>query len=172
MLEKKKADQSEGAQASLQGDPQALKDIDRVLTKGVQVEWVEFPDYMSFMIYCEGIAVQTDVVVKPHILDTALMFLGFCKSKRGRALQAQATAGIDAAVAEDASESAVEEGAKQLEDAFAQAMIGKAKHCLKDAKVILRITEPAVIHFLATWRKKAHVCHANALAQQWFLTAE
>ena len=54
---------------------------------------------MSYMIYCEGIAVQSDVVVKPHILDTALMFLGFCKSKRGRALPAQAAAGIDAAAA-------------------------------------------------------------------------
>ena len=81
-------------------DPRAWKDIQRVLEKGVQVEWVEFDDYMSYMIYCEGIAVQSDVVVKPHILDTALMFLGFCKSKRGRALQAQAAAGIDAAAAE------------------------------------------------------------------------
>ena len=26
--------------------------------------------------------------------------------------------------------------------------------------------------FLASWRKKAHFCHANALAQQWFLTTE
>ena len=80
-------------------DPQALKDMERVWAKGVQVEWMEFEDYMSFMIYCEGIAVQGDVVVKPHILDTALMFLGFCKTKRGRALLAQAAAGIGAAAA-------------------------------------------------------------------------
>ena len=25
---------------------------------------------------------------------------------------------------------------------------------------------------MAMWRKKAHFCHANALAQQWFLSAE
>ena len=42
-------------------DPQAWKDIQKVLEKGVQVEWVEFDDYMSYMIYCEGIAVQSDV---------------------------------------------------------------------------------------------------------------
>ena len=80
----------------------------------------------------------------------------FCKSKRGRALQAQASAGIDETADDEVHFRAVEEGAKQLEDAFAQAMTGKSKHRLKDAKVILRITEPAVIQFLATWRKKAH----------------
>ena len=95
-------------------DPRAWKDIQRVLEKGVQVEWVEFDDYMSYMIYCEGIAVQSDVVVKPHILDTALMFLGFCKSKRGRALQAQAAAGIDAAAAEVDPQNQHGEGAETI----------------------------------------------------------
>ena len=82
-------------------DPRAWKDIQMVFEKGIQVEWMEFDDYMSYMIYCEGIAVQSEVVMKPHILATALMFLGQYKSKRGRALQAQAAAGIDAAAAED-----------------------------------------------------------------------
>ena len=49
-----------------------------VFEKGIQVEWMEFDDYMSYMIYCEGIAVQSEVAMKPHILATALMFLGFC----------------------------------------------------------------------------------------------
>ena len=73
---------------------------------------MEFDDYMSYMIYCEGIVVQSDVVVKPHILDTALMFLGFCKSKRGRALRAQAAAGIDAAATEVDPQNQHGEGAK------------------------------------------------------------
>ena len=64
---------------------------------------MEFEDYMSFMIYYEGIAAQGEVVVKPHIIDTALMFISFCKTKRGRALLAQAAAGIDAAAADGAS---------------------------------------------------------------------
>ena len=118
---------------------------------------------------------QVDVVVKPHILDTALMFLSFCTSKRGRALQAQAAADIDPASA-TASVADVQallgEGAKHLGDAFAQEMTGKAKQRLKDAKFILKNIEPDVIQFLAAWRKRAHVCHANALAQQWFLTEE
>ena len=107
--------------------------------------------------------------MKPHMLDTALMFLGFCKSKRGRALQAQAAAGIDAAGAEDDLLNLHGEGAKKLEEAFLQCMTGKAKHRLRDAKVVLGSTEPEVVQFLAMWRKKAHFCHANALAQQWFL---
>ena len=100
------------------------------------------------------------------------MFLGFCKSKRGRALQAQAAAGIDAAGAEDDLLNLHGEGANKLEEAFLQRMTGKAKHRLRDAKVVLRSTEPEVVQFLAMWRKKAHFCHANALAQQWLLSSE
>ena len=92
---------------------------------------MEFDDYVSYMVYCEGIAVQSEVVVKLHILDSALMFLGFCKSKRGRALQAQAAAGIDAAGAEDDLLNLHGEGANKLEEAFLQCMTGKAKHPLK-----------------------------------------
>ena len=55
---------------------------------------------------------------------------------------------------------------------FTKGMTGKAKHRMRKARVILRVTEPQVIHFLASWRKKAHFCHANALAQLWFLTVE
>ena len=59
-----------------------------------------------------------------------------------------------------------------LEEAFRQCMAGKANHRLRDAKVVLRNTEPEVVQFLAMWRKKPHFCHANALAQQWFLSSE
>ena len=100
--------------------------------------------------------------MKPHIMATALMFLGFCKSKHGQALQAQAAAGIDAAAAED----------DLLNQAFRQCMTGKAKHRLSDAKVVLRSTKPEVVQFVAMWRKKAHFCHTNTLAQQWFLSWE
>ncbi len=86
------------------------------------------------------------------------MFLGFCKSKHGRALQAQATAGTDAAAAED----------DLLNQAFRQCMTGKAKHRLSDANVLLRSTKPEVVQFVAMWRKKAHFCHASTLAQQLF----
>ena len=63
------------------------------LNEGLQVEWQEFPDYMSFMVYYEGAAVQGEVLVKPHVIDTATHVLGFCSSKRGRALQLLGAAG-------------------------------------------------------------------------------
>ena len=65
--------------------------------------------------------------MNPDIIDTALMFIRFCKTKRGRVLLAQAATGIDAAAAntveagEDVEanvESMLCEDAKQLEDAF------------------------------------------------------
>ena len=39
-----------------------------------------------------GAGAQGEVRVKPHIIDTAMHFLAFRKSKRGRALQINATA--------------------------------------------------------------------------------
>ena len=51
-------------------------------------------------------------------------------------------------------------------------MTGKAKHRLNGAKVVLRSTEPEVVQLLAAWRTRAHFCHANAIAQQWFLIGE
>ncbi len=92
---------------------------------------------------------QGEVFVKPHNIDSALMFINFCKTKRGRVVLAQAAAGIDAAAIDGAStveagdsveanvESLLREGAQQLEDAFfAKAMTGKAKHRLREARVI------------------------------------
>ena len=40
-------------------------------------------------------------------------------------------------------------------------MTSKAKHRLRDAKVVLRNTEPEAVQFLATWRMKARVCRAG-----------
>ena len=42
------------------------------------------------MVYYEGAAVQGEVLVKPHIIDTAMLFLALCESQRGRALQMKA----------------------------------------------------------------------------------
>ena len=64
--------------------------LERVFDEGLQVEWQEFPDYMTYMVYYEGAAVQGEVLVKPHIIDTAMLFLAFCNSQRGRALQMKA----------------------------------------------------------------------------------
>ena len=57
-----------------------------VFEKRIQVECMEFDDYMSYMIYCDGVAVQSEVVMKPHILDTALMFFWFRNSECGAGL--------------------------------------------------------------------------------------
>ena len=64
--------------------------LQRVFDEGLQVEWQEFPDHMTYMVYYEGAAVQGEVLVKPHIIDTAMLFLAFCNSQRGRALQMKA----------------------------------------------------------------------------------
>ena len=64
--------------------------LERVFDEGLQVEWLEFQDYMSYMVYYEGAAVQGEVLVKPHIIDIAMLFLAFCDSQRGRALQMKA----------------------------------------------------------------------------------
>ena len=173
--------------------------LERVFGEGLQVEWQEFPDYVSYMVYYEGVGVQGVVLMKPHIIDTAMLFLGFCSSKRGRALQLHAAAGkgdgttapesIVASGAADPATAAAEaaevfdsdgtvsetllaDGCKALDDGFIQAMNGKAAHRFLEAKSLLRSTEIAVLNSLCAWRKRSHFCHANALSQQWFLTPE
>ena len=61
----------------LAGGPKVVQDIERVFDQGLQVEWREFEDYLAFMIYYEGAAVQGDIVIKPSLVDTTLLFLGF-----------------------------------------------------------------------------------------------
>ena len=191
-------------------------ELERVFQEGVQVEWSEFPDYMSYMVYYEGAAVQGEVNLKPHIIDTAMLYLGFCDSKRGRAIHLQAMASkndnsanaahglqasdadtrVEAAAATAAAagsggivapepeptevrdttakimETVLADGCKALEDGFIQAMSGKNAHRFYECKRLLRNTELEVLTNLATWRKKAHFCHANALSQHWFLSPE
>ncbi len=46
VIEKKKKD------ATADCDPRAWKDIHIVFEKGIQVELMEFDDYMSYTVYC------------------------------------------------------------------------------------------------------------------------
>ena len=173
--------------------------LERVFDEGLQVEWQEFPDYMTYMVYYEGAAVQGEVLVKPHIIDTAMLFLAFCDSQRGRALQMKAresdgkenispqtivasgpedlalAAGEAAWVCESEGKSLEQllmEGCALLDEGFIAAMRGKNTHRFVDAKKLLRNTEMSVLRGLAEWRKGAHFCHANGLSQQWFLSPE
>ena len=67
-------------------------ELERVFKEGLQDEWQEFPDSVSYAVYYEGAAVQGEVLMKPRIIDASMFFFGFCGSKRGRALQLQAAA--------------------------------------------------------------------------------
>ena len=135
--------------------------LERVFDEGLQVEWLEFQDYMSYMVYYEGAAVQGEVLVKPHIIDTAMLFLAFCDSQRGRALQMKAresdgtentspqtiaasgpedlapAAGEAAWVCESGGKSLEKlliEGCALLDEGFITAMRGKNTHRFTDAK--------------------------------------
>ena len=84
--------------------------------------------------------------MKPHIIDTALIFISFCKTKRRRALLAQAATGIDAAATNGPStveagdyveanvESLLCEGAKQHEDDLCQGNDRQVKASLEGSK--------------------------------------
>ena len=45
-----------------------------------QVEWVSFPDFLGWMLYQEGVSVQSVVQVNPHVIDTALLYITFIRS--------------------------------------------------------------------------------------------
>ena len=104
---------------------QVQSELERVFQDGLQVEWQEFQDYVSYMVYYEGAAVQGEVLVKPHIIDTAMLFLAFCRSKRGRALQMRAVStardGAKGTVKDQAPDGIVASGADDPAVAAAEA---------------------------------------------------
>ena len=137
-------------------DPKAVEDIQELEKKGAQVEWKEFDTYLSYMIYCEGCAVQTEVAMSPHIVDTCIMYAEFCRSVAASNAVDGATAG---------------EG-KALDIAFAGLMRGKSSCRLQDCKRALKTSEIEVLRFISDWRRTSHFVFANAFAQYYILTEE
>ena len=55
---------------------------------------------------------------------------------------------------------------------FASKLRGKGAHRLKEAKRLLRQSDPKVLQEMINFRRKNSFVHANALAQKYFLTEE
>ena len=72
----------------LQGHPEAMAkaearakaQMEKIFTKGVQVEWIECTSFLQWQLHVETSSVQASVQVQPHIVDTALKYLTFCNS--------------------------------------------------------------------------------------------
>ena len=149
----------------LQGNPKAMANADdkaksqmeKIFTRGVQVEWIESQSFLQWQLHVESSSVQAQVQVQPHIVDTALKYLSFCNSRQAGATSSSKGQG---------------QSDNALDDAFGKLLQGKGYHRLQAAKTLLCATEPAVIADLAKWRKAAHYLHANALAQNYFLSLE
>ena len=62
-------------------DPRALSDIRTVLHGGLQIEWVEVKEFLEWMVESETAAVQQQVRVHPHVVDTCLLYLSFLQSQ-------------------------------------------------------------------------------------------
>ena len=54
--------------------------MEMVFDQGLQVEWIEFQTVLEWMLYIEGASVQASVMVQPHIVDTAIMYVHFLSS--------------------------------------------------------------------------------------------
>ena len=102
------------------------------------------------MLYCEGSAVQAEVALSPHIVDTALMYLHFLKSPKVQGM-------VSGEVQHDEGQSVIEAAlgtmGPAIDEAFGQYLRGKGSHRFKDCKHMLRTTELAVLDRVATWRK-------------------
>ena len=53
-------------------EAQAVAELEKIFCNGVQVEWLEFDNFLSWQLYCEAGAIQTSVQVTAHVIDTAL----------------------------------------------------------------------------------------------------
>lgn len=127
----------------------------QIWSQGIHVEWMEIDNYLAYMLYCEGSAVQAVVQVSPHIVDTAILYVSFLRSPLAQA----ATRG------EMMTES-------RLDGLFSRHMQGKAVHRLRDARALLSTCEPQVLAELAAWRKQVHYLYANSFAQSYLLHSQ
>ena len=118
----------------------------------IQVEWVECESFLQWQLHVETSSVQASVQVMPHVLDTAMKYLTFCRSPAASAADATEGRGVD--------------------ELFGTYLQGKSVHRLKEAKTLLHACEPNVLASLAVWRKGVHFLHANALAQTYFISCE
>ena len=140
-------------------EPQAKAQMEKIFTRGVQVEWTECASFLQWQLHVETSSVQASVQVQPHIVDTALKYLTFCNST-------QALGG------DHSSSNGQGMSSRQLDEAFGRFLEGKAVHRLQTAKTLLAATDPGVIAEVAKWRKGAHYLHANALAQNYFVSTD
>ena len=134
------------------GDPRALADMALVQSAGVVVEWKEFATYMHFMVSCEGAAIQADVMLKPHVVDTALMWVQYLQSREAappcaRGDTAAAPGALEAPrvlTGDLAKAPAPGPRPQTAEEGFNAFMQGKS-HRLRDARTLLRSTLPEVV---------------------------
>ena len=141
------------------GDFRAIQQIERIFNRGVQVEWIECESFLQWQLYVETSSVQASVQVAPHVLDTAMKYLTFCRSPRAACLGAEPSDGDD-----------LTEG--KVDEKFGQYLQGKSVHRLKEAKTLLRACSPSVLVAMAQWRKNVHYLHANSLAQSYLISCE
>ena len=123
--------------------------MEKIFKTGVQVDWTECQSFLQWQLQVEASAVQGQVYVAPHVVDTALKYLRFCHR-------------TDAQGGDPASSQGQGTSDKTLDEAFVKLLPGKAHNRLLTTKAMLSSTEPAVIVELAQWRKRSHYLHANA----------
>ena len=141
------------------GDVRAIQQIERIFNRGIQVEWIECESFLQWQLYVETSSVQASVQVAPHVLDTAMKYLTFCRSPRAACLGAEPSDGDD-----------LTEG--KVDEKFGKFLQGKSVHRLKEAKTLLRACSPSVLVAMAQWRKNVHYLHANSLAQSYLISCE
>ena len=85
----------------LQGHPEAMANADdraksqmeKIFTRGVQVEWIESESFLQWQLYVESCSVRALAQVQPDIIGigAALKYLWFCNS--GQAVAASSSKG-------------------------------------------------------------------------------
>ena len=87
----------------LQGHPEAMAkaearakaQMEKIFTRGVQVEWIECASFLQWQLHVETSSVQATVQVQPHIVDTALKYLTFCHSAQAQSGDPSSSKGQD-----------------------------------------------------------------------------
>ena len=144
--------------ATLGWNAQALSQLRRVVDEGVQVQWMECDSFLSWQVMCDQADAQSQVQVHPHILDTAMKYVHYLRAT------------VPPPSHDAGQEDSLMAGAEHARG-FEKLFQGKGVHRFREARQLLQSSDIEALTLLATWRKKVHYLHANALAQHYFVGA-
>jgi hypothetical protein len=137
-----------------------------VIEYGLQVEWVECPNIFVWIERMASSAMQKQVCMKHHLVDTSLLYATFFSSPLAMKAVADAQSACSSATLSTCNAN------KAIDAAFMALSSEGTIHRFAESKKLLRASTMPVLVKLADWRKGNDYVRANLFSQSYLLAPE